>query len=155
MNGAATVRRLIEHDAWANRKLMDAIDAAGERALPALRRMAHVVAAHEMWQSRMGLGDAPDDLFPNHPDGGRVRAGLFRACDVWAGFVSGLDDEGLDREFEYTSTEGRTYRNRVADALLHVATHAAYHRGQMAVDLRGMLDEPVTQDLIALARLDG
>lgn len=155
MNGAAAVRRLFEHDAWANGRLMDAIDAAGARGAHALQRMAHVVAAHELWQARLRLARAPDDLFPHHPDASDVRERLARACAVWSRFIGGLDDAALDGDVPYTSTEDRAHRNRLGDVLLHVATHGAYHRGQMAVDLRGMLDEPVAQDLIVLARQGG
>ena len=52
----------------------------------------------------------------------------------------------------YANSKGERHANRVEDVLTHVLLHAAYHRGQVAADLRAAGAEPALTDFIHATR---
>lgn len=45
-------------------------------------------------------------------------------------YLASLDDDALDEVVPFTFTDGQAGRMTRAEMLLHVATHASYHRGE-------------------------
>ena len=52
----------------------------------------------------------------------------------------------------YTNTKGERYSSRIVDVLTHVIMHSAYHRGQIASDIRADGGEPAYTDFIHAVR---
>jgi uncharacterized damage-inducible protein DinB len=48
----------------------------------------------------------------------------------------------------YKNTKGESWTNRRQDILMHVIMHSAYHRGQIATDIRGAGFAPPYTDFI-------
>ena len=59
---------------------------------------------------------------------------------------------GGGERVEYTNSKGEPWVNAVADVLHHVVMHSAYHRGQIAGDLRAAGHEPAYTDYIEAVR---
>jgi uncharacterized damage-inducible protein DinB len=56
------------------------------------------------------------------------------------------------RTVAYTNSKGEAWTSTVEDILIHVTIHSAYHRGQIASDLRAAGLEPAYTDYIHAVR---
>jgi uncharacterized damage-inducible protein DinB len=52
----------------------------------------------------------------------------------------------------YVNSKGEPWTNRAEDILLHVVFHSAYHRGQIASDMRPAGLQPAYTDFIHAIR---
>lgn len=142
MNDPAMFERLFRWDAWANARVIAAlrgVEASGQRVPPkAVDRLAHVVRAGEIWLSRLGYGEREDGraLFPESASLKETARDADLLAARWAQYARILSPAALEETVAYTSTEGAAFGTAVRDILLHVTHHAAYHRGQIAVDLK-------------------
>jgi len=58
----------------------------------------------------------------------------------------------LAEAVDYKNSKGEPWRNRVEDVLTHVIMHSAYHRGQIAMEMRAAGMEPAYTDFIHAVR---
>lgn len=144
--------RTFRYDAWANRAALAACEQAGEK-LPAtaLKRLAHVAAAHRLWQARLEGEAAPVPVWPEWSPEETARQ-IERAADGWAAWLGTCTPERLNETISYANSKGDVHESRVEDVLTHVLLHAAYHRGQIASDLRAAGVEPAATDFIHATR---
>jgi len=70
----------------------------------------------------------------------------------WSEFLHDLSDEGLERAFDYVNSKGVAWSSTVADTLMHLIIHAAYHRGQIALRIRLGGEDPPYTDFIQVTR---
>jgi uncharacterized damage-inducible protein DinB len=64
-----------------------------------------------------------------------------------------FDRQGpLDRPVRYTNSKGEPWTSTVEDILTHLVIHSAYHRGQIASDLRNAGQKPAYTDYIHAVR---
>ena len=71
---------------------------------------------------------------------------------AWPGFLDGPPPADLDRSVAYRNSKGEPWTSTVGDILTHVVTHSAYHRGQVASELRAAGFEPAYTDFIHAVR---
>ena len=139
---------LFRYKAWANQELLAALaafDAAGHPAR--FRAMLEI----------LGHANVVDRIFRNHLSGAAVQAiastelehppslpelrAVVEATDSWyLGFVSEVDPARLREPVPFVFTDGNKGTMTREEMLLHVATHAGYHRGsigQILEDLTG------------------
>jgi uncharacterized damage-inducible protein DinB len=150
MNMIAHIRRLFVYDDWANREVLGAIRVAGSPARP-LKLMSHILSAERLWFERMkGLGQT----FPVWPDFSLQQceeqvAGL---AQIWREFLSPANEGEIAVPVSYKNTEGESFTSEKEDVLMHVITHSAYHRGQIAADIRAAGFTPAYTDFILAVR---
>ena len=145
----AYFRRCFAYDAWANRETLAACERASDTLPPiALKRLAHIAAAHALWQSRLRGQVSPVPVWPAWSLA-ETTAWLERAAEAWPALVGAFDPDALIR---YTNSKGEPFESRAEDVLTHALMHAAYHRGQMAADLRAAGCEPAYTDFIHATR---
>jgi uncharacterized damage-inducible protein DinB len=53
---------------------------------------------------------------------------------------------------DYQNSKGENWKSRIDDILMHVITHSAYHRGQIAADMRSAGMNPAYTDFIHSVR---
>jgi uncharacterized damage-inducible protein DinB len=58
----------------------------------------------------------------------------------------------LQRKVAYSNSAGAAFESTVEDMLLQVVLHGCYHRGQVAMVVRGAGGEPAPTDYIAFVR---
>ncbi len=145
-------RRQFNYDAWANRAVLKACEDASV-LLPetARNRLAHIVAAHRLWQARLRGEHAPVPVWPLWTLS-ETAAQADAAAAEWSTFLDEHLPEQLAETIQYTNSKGETHESRVEDVLAHVLLHAAYHRGQIASDLRAAGAEPPFTDFIHATR---
>jgi uncharacterized damage-inducible protein DinB len=64
----------------------------------------------------------------------------------------GAGPERLAKEVSYTNSKGEDWSSTVEEILTHVVIHSAYHRGQIAADLRSSGQTPAYTDYIHALR---
>lgn len=112
--------------------------------------MGHIIGAELLWLSRMEGDTSPLAAWPDL---------TLEECEVLlAGLshrlVRSLPDEveALSRAVAYTNSKGEPWTSTVEEILNHVVIHSAYHRGQIASDMRSAGQEPAYTDFIHAVR---
>lgn len=110
--------------------------------------MNHIVAAELLWLARMARKPAPLPVWPD--------LSLEECAEgmeqVSEDLLQSLNYEPLSQPVSYTNSKGETWSSSVEDILTHVVIHSAYHRGQIASDLRNAGHEPAYTDYIHAVR---
>ena len=118
----------------------------------AVELLAHVIAARRMWLFRFGVTSEKVELFPRGVAIETLPALIEQMESDWNQYLATLTDEDLEQVFEYTSYEGKRFRNSIGDILTQLFGHSWYHRGQIAALVRQMGGEPAVTDFVFWAR---
>lgn len=153
-------KRMFDHARWADMKLLEALQGIQARSgedgpgIPdkAMRWFAHVLASEQAWLARLNGRDSRS--LPIWPDWSLAECeGLAKDIhDGYAAFLEGLQEDNLNATVTYQNQTGNTYTTGIADILTHISMHGAYHRGQIASNLREAGFEPVGTDFILFVR---
>ncbi len=146
----AHLRSLRAHGEWADRRLLDAARTAAA-APEALREMAHVRGAQEVWLARIERRTPALAVWPGLTLDELEAAGT-SVDAAWRAYFAGLRPEALRQAIEYSNSTGRTFVTPLAEILLHLVTHGQYHRGKANVALRTAGAAPVGVDYILWQR---
>ena len=142
--------RLFAYDEWANRTTLASLKAAGADGR-AVRLMAHVAATERLWYDRLLARPQSLAVWPDLSlDQSESLA--IEMASAWRAYLASLTPDALGREARYTNTKGEHWINTVADVLTHVVLHSAYHRGQLAAQVRASGGEPAYTDFIEAVR---
>jgi uncharacterized damage-inducible protein DinB len=146
-------RRLFSHMRWADSQVLERLQTADEP--DALRLLAHVLGATEVWLTRLEGRDSRQlEVWPAYDlaECGRVAAEVHPALER---YLETLPEAQLHEPFEYRNQQGAPFTSARVDILTHMAMHGGYHRGQIARVLRLAGHEPVNTDFIQWVRLGG
>ncbi len=146
--------RLLRHFAyerWANLQTLAALERAGEPPARAVMRFAHLLAAQHLWLSRLNREAPPMAIWPRFTLADCAE--LVRELPaLWGAWLEEAGEQGLREAVTYTNSQGKSFTSPAGDILEHVLLHSAYHRGQVAGDLRSAGAEPPLTDFIHWAR---
>lgn len=154
MDKSAYYRRQFAYDAWANREALASLRRAGAPPARAVERMAHIAGAGAVWLARLGhpVSTAASPAVWPQLTLEECQELLDGVAQAWERLLDGGDDKALERDVTYTNSQGEAFTSRVEDVLTHVLLHGAYHRGQIASDLRSAGHTPVLTDFIHAVR---
>ena len=140
--------RLLRYDVWANRETLRSLK---QSAPPrSLRWLAHIVGAEYLWMARLRR---QQETLPVWPELDVEACGerLDRLSRLWPEYLDSAG-ESLTEKISYTNSKGETWNNTVEEILTHVVIHSAYHRGQIASDVRASGGVPAHTDYIHAVR---
>jgi uncharacterized damage-inducible protein DinB len=142
------LRGLLRYDVWANRETLRSLS---QNAPPrGLMWMAHIVGAEYLWLARLRR---EDQTLPVWPELDLEACGerLDQLSRLWPEY---LDDvhEAFTERIPYTNSRGEPWTSTVEEILTHVVLHSAYHRGQIAADVRASGGVPAYTDYIHATR---
>jgi uncharacterized damage-inducible protein DinB len=143
--------KLLAHLEWADARVLQGLRDASSPAPRALELYAHILGAEHVWLSRIHERAARVAVWPTLS----LDECAALAAENVAGFrtlLAGLAPADLAREVPYRNSAGQAFRSTIEDMLVHVALHGAYHRGQVALVVRGAGGEPSPTDYIAFVR---
>jgi uncharacterized damage-inducible protein DinB len=151
MDSRARFVRLFTYNAWASREVLRSLRASRAPSSRSFRLVGHVLAAEDLWLARIEGGGRSVVVWPDV---------TLDACDAladaqeesWRCYLAVADAAELSRPIAYTNSMGEPWRNTVEDILTHVLLHSAYHRGQIAADVRAGGSEPAYTDFIHCVR---
>jgi len=146
----AMLKRLFDYDEWANREVIKSLRETPEFPPKALKLLGHIVSAETLWSERMEGRKQSLAVWPELSLA-ECEELAGRLAHVWRGYF-GQDDGALAQEIEYKNSKGESWRSRKEDILMHVITHSAYHRAQIASEMRTAGRQPAYTDFIHAAR---
>ncbi len=82
----------------------------------------------------------------------RCRDEIAELDKSWEDYLDDLAPEDLERTIDYVNSKGESWSSTVNDVLTHVLLHSAYHRGQIAAQLREAGHQPAYTDFIHAVR---
>jgi len=146
--------RMFAYDHWANGECLRALRreaSSGKDIGAVVRRIAHILSAEKLWLERMRRAPQTMAVWPGS---------TLEECEAltnemgaaWKDYLAALDGEGLSEVVDYKNSKCEPWRNRVEDVLTHVIMHSAYHRGQIAMEMRTAGMEPALTDFIHAVR---
>ena len=147
--------RMFAYDSWANRECLAAMQAASSVSPDTVGRMAHILSAQKLWLERILNQPQSMPVWPSSTiENCTVLAG--EMSSAWQNYLARLANQfapgSLDDKLEYRNTKGEPWSSRLEDILTHVLFHSAYHRGQIALQMRSSGSEPAHTDFILAVR---
>lgn len=143
--------QLFRYDDWANREVLVSLRSAGNSPERSLKLLGHILGAEYVWYSRLKSEQSPLAVWPllNLDEcEQQIRA----LPPMWSQYLNGIEADGLNRNLTYRNSKGEPWTNSVGDILMHVIMHSAYHRGQIASDMRAAGGTPAYTDFIHAVR---
>ncbi|HEV2730870.1 MAG TPA: DinB family protein [Terriglobales bacterium] len=141
------LNRLFAYDEWANQEVLAALRSAATPPARSLKLIAHILSAEGLWLVRLSRQKAVLPVWPDltlaECDAEAEKLGV-----AWRSYLEECQGPGLARQIKYVNSKGENWTGRVDDILLHVITHSAYHRGQIASDMRAAGLTPAYTDFI-------
>lgn len=145
------LRKLYVYDHWANQEVARGLQVAPQPPARSVRLMAHVVGTEWTWRSRILPESKKMAVWPQLTVEQIVQE-VEELQTAWAGYLGNLTAARLLESAAYTNSKGEHFSSQLGDILMHVVMHSAYHRGQIAADMRASGLEPVYTDFIHAVR---
>ena len=145
------LRRLLVYDGWANREALEALKRAEVPPPRAQRALAHIIGAERLWLGRLRQEAGAGAVWPELTIE-ECEAQLADLAQLWRSYAEELTPARLEQSIDYTNSKGEPWTSTVQDVLMHVVMHSAYHRGQVASELRGAGFTPAYTDFIHSVR---
>jgi uncharacterized damage-inducible protein DinB len=151
MNTREHFLRMFAYDSWANRQCLSAVQAARLVSPAVVGRMAHILSAEKLWFERLHHESQSLPVWPT----ASIQECLALAdelANLWRNYLTALQPGDFSEKVEYRNSKGEPWSSRVEDVLTHVLMHSAYHRGQVALEMRAAGAEPAFTDFIHAIR---
>ena len=145
------LRKLIAHLEWADAAALRALRESPGTDIRALTLYAHTLGAEANWLARVAGRRSDVAIWPTLTLD-EASALARRNAEELAAIVESSTAEDLAGAIVYRNSAGTQFTSTLEDILLHVALHGAYHRGQVALVIRGSGGEPAPTDYIAFVR---
>jgi uncharacterized damage-inducible protein DinB len=135
---AKLFRTLFEHKAWANQALLAQLIEHNRpehakswrlatRLMNHLNIVDQIFIAHLTGQPHSFAGTNT----PETPELGELQSRTQRTDQQLIDMVNTYPAERFDEVIDFVFTDGKAGRMSVAEILMHLITHASYHRGQI------------------------
>jgi len=142
---------MFAYDFWANCQCLSAMQASRVVSPDTVGRMAHVLSAEKLWLERLQHQSQSLPVWPT----ASIQQCLALAdemTNLWRNYLTPLQPGAFNEKVEYRNSKGEAWSSRVEDVLTHVLMHSAYHRGQIALEMRAAGAEPAYTDFIHAVR---
>ena len=145
------LRRQFAYDEWANREVLAGLRASAHPPAQPQQLLAHILSAERLWLER--IRQQPQSL-PVWPDFtlDQCEAQIAELARLWREFLSPVSPDELSATVVYKNSKGEPWTSTVEDILTHVLLHSAYHRGQIASQVRAGGEQPAYTDFIHAVR---
>lgn len=143
--------KLVDHLGWADRRVLDSLRAMPHPDARALELYAHVLGTEHTWLARIQERAPSVKVWPQLTLAEAAELATENAAALRK-LVSSRTSEQLQRKITYSNSAGQAFESTVEDMLLQVMLHGCYHRGQVAMVVRGAGAEPAPTDYIAFVR---
>src|SRR4051794_2766420 len=150
MESIEHLRGLFAYNDWANRRVIVFLkESESDRSR---RILAHILITEKEYFERLyGKNSTGFDFWPDlvlEECGELARENRER----YEKLLRRFDDEGLDLNIRYRTSQGMEHENNFRELLTHVMIHSATHRGNIVLKLREEGFEPPSTDYIIYLR---
>ncbi len=156
------IRDLFKFNEWANKRFIDAVKNLSKEkynveiksSFSSIRQtISHIAGSEWIWMQRL-MGNkpiAPPDWFDTRST--ETLSQKLKEVETDRNkYLSGLNDEELNKTLNYNLLSGKPQQNTIREILQHVINHSTYHRGQLATLFRQIDETPPSTDLILFYR---
>ena len=145
------LRRQFSYDTWANSEVLVGLTKTARPNPRPLQLLAHILSAERLWLER--IKKQPQSL-PVWPDFTleQCETHIANLAQLWQEYLGKLSAAELADTVAYKNSKGEPWTSTVQDVLTHVLLHSAYHRGQIASQVRAGGEAPAYTDFIHAAR---
>ena len=144
------LERLLRYDVWANRETLQSLRSSAPPR-KSLAWMAHIIGAECLWLARLKDETSPLAVWPELTVD-QCAERLNQLERGWEEYLGRIGDSELEASVTYINSKGERWTSTVEEILTHVTIHSAYHRGQIASDVRASGGVPAYTDYIHAAR---
>jgi uncharacterized damage-inducible protein DinB len=145
------LQRLFSYDDWANGEVATTLSKLESPPASSIRLLAHIMSAERLWLERLRQQKQTYPVWPEF---------TLKQCEeeigavgkLWKDYLGSTSEDNLSRPVEYKNTKGEHFTSQTQDVLMHVILHSAYHRGQIAADMRAAGFTPAYTDFIHAVR---
>ena len=133
---------LADYQHWANEVMFNALDHLQPDVIGSDHGLCfhsihhtvdHLLMASQSWLARLqGEALSVNYRVINHPDWRELKQSLRRETRKLQAWLDAQLDEFYEAEIHFTSSDGKSRSMWVRDALTHLFTHYAHHRGQVS-----------------------
>ncbi|MFC0210893.1 DinB family protein [Paenibacillus chartarius] len=151
-----TIRNMFAHLDWANRRILEALQAAPANEVGhSVKLFRHVLQAERIWLIRL-RGESSEGLsvWSDDTDLANCAALIEANGSGFAAWLDAIPEARLNDPIAYRNQAGAPFESTARDILTHIALHGQYHRGQVNAALRAGGLEPSPVDYILYARLN-
>jgi uncharacterized damage-inducible protein DinB len=152
---ATDFQRMFAYDSWANHECLAALRAAKSPSADGVGRMAHILSAEKLWLERIQKRSQSMPVWPSSTIDDCIRL-ADEMASAWRDYLTELGAHSpgaaLDNKVDYRNSKGEPWSSRLEDILTHVLFHSAYHRGQIALQMRASGITPASTDFIHAVR---
>ncbi len=145
------LRHQFDYEFWANRQVLRSLTSLSEPPPPTIKLLNHVIAAQWLWLDRLQQNRQRIAVWPQLSLA-ECRTHLHELESAWQSYLGGLSEDELASRCSYTNSKGEVWENKVLDILSHLLLHSAYHRGQIALEVRRSGNTPAYTDYIHAVR---
>jgi uncharacterized damage-inducible protein DinB len=145
------IRNLFSYDDWANREILGSLQALSTPPERSVKLLAHILSAERLWLERLLVQKQTLPVWPLSTLA-QCKLEVHELPGLWKNYLTALGEAGLARSLTYKNTKGESFSSQKQDILLHVVMHSAYHRGQIAADMRAAGFSPPYTDFIHAVR---
>ena len=145
------IHRLFSYDRWANTETAKALSSVQNPPARSIRLLSHVVSAERLWLERLRQQKQTYPVWPEF-DLKQCEEEIGAVGKLWKDYLRSIMEPDLSRPVVYKNTKGENFSSQTQDILMHVILHSAYHRGQIAADMRAAGITPAYTDFIHAIR---
>ncbi len=139
---------LIEHQAWADKRVANALLALPSVHEKSKKLFDHILAAQHTWLSRIENRIPVMDVWPILSN----EAWYPLIADHRERLMAIVNSDRCEQIISYKNTAGTEFTNTVSEILLHLTLHSQYHRGQVISYSIELFDKAPVVDMIAFLR---
>jgi uncharacterized damage-inducible protein DinB len=145
------IHRLFSYDRWANKETAKGLSNVQTPPAHSIRLLAHIVSAELLWLERLRQQKQTHPVWPEFSLK-QCEQEVGAAGELWTAYLASIREDDLSGSVAYKNTKGETFTSQTQDILMHVILHSAYHRGQIAADMRAAGVTPAYTDFIHAVR---
>jgi uncharacterized damage-inducible protein DinB len=144
-------RNRFAYEDWANRLALESLQSADPPSDRGRKLLAHIIGAQDVWLSRLEPGEPNTNGWPDLSTA-EIEARVEGLRGIWEMKFDQLTETSLDELVSYRNLAGDPFTTPLWQILEHLLFHGAYHRGQIAAQVRAEGGAPILTDYIQYTR---
>lgn len=145
------IRDLFAYDGWANREVLVSLESSGNPPPRSVQLLSHILSAERLWLERLQDRKQTQPVWPQFSLE-RCKPEIAELARLWQDYLAAAQETDLLESISYKNTKGESWSDQKHHVLMHVIMHSAYHRGQIATDMRAAGFTPAYSDFIHAVR---
>src|SRR5687767_11535701 len=126
-----TLLKHFEYELWANKMILESLRKINDNDERSLLLFSHLLSGHSMWLSRIKAEEFTTTLFQER-NLDEIDALMNKNFIEWKTYLQYINAKELERVIHFIyPPDGSKRKMSIGDALTHLISHSAYHRGQI------------------------